>query len=611
VPFLDRQIGHAQRRLTSGVFLAWLSLGLLVAAGLWAVVIVAVRLLALPIPLWHGAWAAALAAAIIALIGTALARPSALRAAIALDSAAGLKERLSTALVVRGMSDPFARAAVRDAEKAAAKVHVPTHIRLRPPTLWPWSAATVLAAVILARFMPSVGLFSREAQAKEPIPRAMVEAERQAIQAELQDRVNRIKELSQDNANLKDLAEQLEPLELAVDPGLTPEDIRREAVKRIDAVGEKLKRELESTETNPLSEMKRRLSRVQAEGGDQPGAKLSQSLASGDFEGAKQAMEKLREQIQEAAKKAEDPEAARKLAEMQQQLTRLAEQITRLSDTLQLQKELENKAGLSEEQAKKLLDELSKMDAKQLEKELQKRLGDKGLSPPQLQQLAQRIQQQKEARQACQKLAQAMSKAAQACQQCQSPGGAGSGSSQAAAALSDAASQLSELELSEQLVSELQAQLSDLENLRDDVCQGRCQGKYGRGKPGSKIGLQGPQAGLGMGERIGKEKTPYKLDPTKAPTRFQGGTIIGQMLVDGPQVRGQASAEVLGAAQAELRDALDAIEREEVPRQYRKALQEYFERLAGLVREKQAAAGKTEPTEKSEPTDRTEPGEKP
>ena len=64
---------------------------------------------------------------------------------------------------------------------------------------------------------------------------------------------------------------------------------------------------------------------------------------------------------------------------------------------------------------------------------------------------------------------------------------------------------------------------------------------------------------------------------------------------DGPQVRGEASAEALTAAAAQVRDALDAIEREEVPRQYRKVLQEYFERLAGLVRAKQETSGGAQP----------------
>jgi hypothetical protein len=587
---LDKQVGHARQRLTNNVFLQHLSLGVLLAAGLWTLAILVVRLFAFDVPLGHGAWGAAVMATAFAVAGTALSRPSALHAAVVLDGAAGLKERLSTALLMRGSADPFARAAVNDAERSAGRVHVPSHIRHSAPALWPWSAATVLVALILLRFMPTVDVLAKASARGGEVPRAVVEAERQTINVELQDRVNSLKELAQDNPSLKDIAEDLQPLEMPDTPGVTPEDIRREAVKRIDDVGDKLKRELETAEKNPLSEMKRALSKLQPQVGEQASSKLAEALASGSFDGAKQALQKMTEQIQEAAKNAQDPEAQRKLEEMQQQLTKLADQISKLSDTVQLQKELQNKAGLSEEQAKKLLDELAKMDPKQLAKELQKQLGGQGLSEQQIKQLAQKIQQNQQAKQACQKLAQGLAKAAQAAQQCKSPGGSG-GAASAANALSDAASQLSDMELSEQMANELQAQLSDLEKLRDNVCQGNCQGNRPGCRPGDRIGKQGPQAGLGLGERIGKEKTAYQTDPTKAKTRFQGGTVIGQMLVDGPQVRGAASAEALSAAAAQVRDALDAIEREEVPRQYRKVLQEYFERLAGLVRAKQETGG--------------------
>jgi hypothetical protein len=67
------------------------------------------------------------------------------------------------------------------------------------------------------------------------------------------------------------------------------------------------------------------------------------------------------------------------------------------------------------------------------------------------------------------------------------------------------------------------------------------------------------------------------------------------MLVEGPQVRGQATAEQLSAAQAEVRDQMDAVEREEVPRQYQRALREYFERLAGLMRAQQDNAPPSSP----------------
>jgi hypothetical protein len=592
---VEKQVSHARRRLTSNVFAQWLSVGVLAAGGLWALAIIVVRLFALPVPLGHGAWVAAAAAGVFALAWTAAARPTPLYAAVTLDSAAGLQERLSTALLVQRSGDPFARAAVADAEKAASRLYVPAHIRYRPPAVWPWSAAAVLAALLLLWFMPTVNLLAKGREQESLVPRAAVEAERQVIKAELDDRLNQIKELARENPDLKGVTEDIQPLEMPDTPGVTPEDIRREAVKRIDAVSDKLERELEATGENPLAELKRRMSQLEQQGGDKSTAKLAEALAGGDFQGAKQALQKLADEVQQQAKTATDPEAQRKLAEMQEQLQKLADQLSKLSDTVQLQKELQNKAGLSEEEAKKLLEQLAKLDPKQLAKELQRQLGGKGLSQEQIQQMAKKIQQSQQARKACQRLAHSLAKAAQGCQQCNSPGMASAGASNAANALSDAAGQLSDLEMSEQLAQELQAQLSDLDKLRDDVCQGKCQGYCPDGRRNNRIGPQGPREGYGIGSRIGKEKTPYQTDPTKAKTRFQGGTVIGQMLIDGPQIRGEASAATLTTAAAQVRDALDAIEREEVPRQYRKVLQEYFERLAGLVREKQGSTADTQP----------------
>ncbi len=100
------------------------------------------------------------------------------------------------------------------------------------------------------------------------------------------------------------------------------------------------------------------------------------------------------------------------------------------------------------------------------------------------------------------------------------------------------------------------------------------------------------------------------MQPTKANVRAQGATIIGQMLVDGPQMRGQATAEARDAVSSAQRDAQDAIDRDEIPRQYQGAVQKYFEQLAGLLREgasatekpaddgKPAAEGKPAPEDK-------------
>jgi len=578
---IEQKVLWARRRLVASLLLLWLAWGVLLAAGLCILATIGVRLLGLAVSGWQLAGVTATIGGLFTLVLTWLKRPTLLQAAVALDQAARLKERLSTALVVQGCGDPFAQAAVRDAEKWAGSVHVPAHLRLQAPALWPWSAAAMLSALLLLWLMPNLDLFGGQREEQPVVSRAAVEAERKFVKAELEARLDALRELARDNERLKDLAERLATLELPDKPPLTPEDVRREAVKRIDAVQEQLRRELADADHDPLKELKRMLRKLPPTSGEQAESRLARALADGDFEGAEQALDQMAEKIKEAALNANDPGARGELQRIQGELERLAEQITALDDDAQLQKELENTGGLSAEEARRLLDHLLKADPpKQGENVLQRCLGSR-LSSDQIRRVASKVEQKRKARQACRKLASSLAKAAEFCAQCNNPAAAGHRARLACSALSEVGDMLSEMVLSEQALNDLEARLLDLENLRQSVCQGNWRGD----RSNDRVSLQGLGVDRGSGARVGRERPPHKRDPIKASTRFQGGTIIGQMLIDGPQVRGEAMTEVMNVAASAVRDALDAIEREEVPYQYRQVVREYFESLAGLVRD--------------------------
>jgi DNA repair exonuclease SbcCD ATPase subunit len=335
-------------------------------------------------------------------------------------------------------------------------------------------------------------------------------------------------------------------------------------MQRIDKVMDKLVEQRDAAGRDALDETKRLLARLSPQSGQDLAAQLGQALAAGDFQGARQALEKLQQEV-EAGQAQGDAAAQQQLQQMQAQLKRLADQLAKLDDSTYLQKELENKAGLSAEEAKKLLEQMAQMDPKQREKELQRQLADKGLSQQQIEQMVKKFEQKQQACQNCQGLAQGLAQAAQALAQSSQAGGGSAGAAGAAASLGDVGTQLSDLEMAQQLLDELEAQLGDLQNMRQSVCSGG-----------------------------------YCAAPTKARSRMQGGTIIGQMLVDGQQVRGEATAEVRDAVSSAQRDATDAIERHEVPRQYHGVVREYFYRLAGLAsgnRAAPAAGDAGEPTD--------------
>ena len=82
---------------------------------------------------------------------------------------------------------------------------------------------------------------------------------------------------------------------------------------------------------------------------------------------------------------------------------------------------------------------------------------------------------------------------------------------------------------------------------------------------------------------------------------MRGGEIIGQMLIDAPQIKGDAAAELRDAVNSAVRDATDAVERNQIPRQYERVLKVYFERLAGLIGEKATADENADAAENANP----------
>ncbi|TWT45423.1 hypothetical protein RAS1_18480 [Phycisphaerae bacterium RAS1] len=592
---LELQVGRARRRLNTNVFFHRAAFGVLLAAAGWSVLWLVERAFVLGIPLGWSVAGAGLVGLLIAVVGTLLARADALRAAVELDRAAGLKERISSALYCNCLgADEFAAATRVDAEAAAARVTVRAHLPYRSPEILPWSGAAVAAAVLLGFFMPSLNLLAGEKDdSNEPAAeiREAAKIEQENIRKELNDRLNKVKEMVESNPDLKDLSLDVPPLELPEKQPVTPDDVRREAAKKIDSIAEQLQKKKEEGELEGLKDAQKLLAQLEQRKGDDPASKLAESLASGDMESAKQAIGELQKKLEEAARSG-DPQAKQKAAELQEKLAKLSDELSKLSAAEQMKKELENKAGLSKEDAQKLLDQLKNMDPKQAADALKKELSARGLNAEKLEELAKKMQQCKSGEEKCKSLSKALAQAANAMKKEDGGDGDADNAGDASAALSEAAGQLSEMEMSEQMMNELQSQLSELDKLRSGVCKGGFCNKPGD-RPGE--GGQGSGAGLGYGSRIGKEKKAHSYDPSKANVKLQGGEVIGQTLIDGAQMRGEAAADAREAIRSAIREAEDAVEREPVPRQYDRVVREYFERLAGLGGGKAADGEKKKP----------------
>jgi hypothetical protein len=164
---LDNHILTIRNKLTLGVFLEAAAWAGTVLAVVIAIAIIGQRVLDRAIPhtlmlLGIGFIAGAIGASIYSVIR----RPSPQTAAMKIDQVLGLKEKYSTALYARQLSDPFAAAAVLDAEHQASEVSLYKRFPLRVPRQAMTAAAMFLLAFLLAVFMPTLHLFSKPAPAR-------------------------------------------------------------------------------------------------------------------------------------------------------------------------------------------------------------------------------------------------------------------------------------------------------------------------------------------------------------------------------------------------------------------------------------------------------------
>ncbi len=525
---------------------------------------------------WH-IWAGVTLTSLLACLAlTHLARRSRDSAAVELDGAASLRERVSSALALRGSSDPFAQAVVRDAEQRVAAVRPASAAPLRLPPRWPWGAGMLSAALLVGYLTPQMDLLGRYAPAEETKQQAAERVEQQTIQEEVNRTLDEVATLLDENPALDEAADAIEPLKLPEDQTLETEQVRRDAMKRLESMEQRLEAMQEQMQRNPVEALARELAKMEPLEGDNPAAKLSQALSKGDFSAAKQALEELQQQLNEAEQSG-DPEKQAAAQQMQQQLDQLAEQLKQADASESVQKELKHEAGLSDEQAQQVMQQAQQQaggsDPQALQAALQQALAQQGkqLSQQQLEQLAQQMSQCQQANGACQNLAQSLAQAAQSANM-------SGGDAAASQALQGAMSQLSNMEMAQQLSNELAAQMSAVQNAKQNV--GMCNSGSGQ-----TPGANGLMAGVGHrdNQAFNFGQTLQNLTPTKIEGQIQQGPIIGQMLMDASnQTRGEASATATAAVQSAVRDAQDAVEREDIPRQYHNAVREYFDRLAGL-----------------------------
>ena len=547
---IESQVRRAQRRLWLNRWLrcaGWSAAG---AAGLYLLLVVVDRLFDLHMPLGVVGLAEVAAAGVVSCVWLARTRDGSVMAAVALDEAAGLKERVSSGLYCFDSDDPFARAALADAEAVSSRVTVRRHLLVVWPRSMAYGAGAVAAALLALWLMPEGLLGKSEARIEPEGDRLAVQRAEAAIKKQLQP----LKKLAETNPAFGDDLEKLD--QFPEGKFEKPDDFRLEAVRRIDKLADTLRKRRGGDKFEQVKEFKKLLRGLKSpDQKDDPASRLSQALARGDLKGAREALGKIQEQLA----KVQDPDEKAKSQELKKRLEEVAKQLDKLADTKRLEDKLV-KAGIKPEDAKRMLQNLTKKDLEKIAEQLKKR----GLNKEQIKKLSKELKRQVNAGTAAKKLANACRQAGLGDQQM----GEGLGG------LEMAGEQLSEMEQLEQEMLQLESAMSELRCMQANMgrscsgCSGTGKGPGMSTKPGQGKGGLAPESETGVGFR--KQRT--KVHTGK-------GAIIGQFLVDGEQIRGDVSSEFSEAAAAAAREASDAIARKQIPRQYHDAVKDYFKRF--------------------------------
>jgi len=85
--------------------------------------------------------------------------------------------------------------------------------------------------------------------------------------------------------------------------------------------------------------------------------------------------------------------------------------------------------------------------------------------------------------------------------------------------------------------------------------------------------------GRGRGGQAKMEQTDVDFKTERGKVHTGKGAIVGQFLVDGEQVKGEAKTNLVEVVSAAEREASDRINRDRIPRQYHKAVKAYFSNI--------------------------------
>jgi hypothetical protein len=618
---LDDHVTAVQNKLALERFVVALGWASLIFAGaVWLGVLLGrIFMLYPPRPtLWiyAGAGVTVLAAAVYALAR----RPGAREAALAIDGKLGLKEKISTALYIRPSDDPFAQAAVKDAEETARGLVV--NLQQHFPIAFPKPACGTIVLAVLAllsyAMIDPMNLFDRrEKREKQAAETRQIEAARKTVEKALSD--VRAIPITQENDQAVQLAKA--ELQAMLDKPITdPNKANRTAVKALQDLNEALKEQVKNSAkyAQAQNEMKMFKSMQSPKEGQGPVSDAHRAIAKGEFTGAIDELSKAIENFDKM-----DQQQQQKAA---QQMKDLANQLQQMANNPAQQEKMQQQLqqlGMDQkqaQQAQQLMQQAAQGDqqameqlAQQAQQMMQQMNNGQGPNPQQKQQIQQMMQQmqaQANAQQQAQQMAQAAQQLAQAMQQAQQgqpqPGQQQQqqgGQQQMAQAMQQMQAQLQQMQAQAQDAQQIaaaqaacQAAANEAQNGANGNNGGGGQGPNagqwrdgqidGNGDPGQFRGQAAfagaNQGGIGAGDRTYKAQAPYtvKQEVSQSQDDEKGRILASTYIKDNKPFKGESTATLQQVAEAAQKEQTDEVEQERISRQAAQAVKGYFGSLS-------------------------------
>ncbi|HZL33905.1 MAG TPA: hypothetical protein VFC78_01265 [Tepidisphaeraceae bacterium] len=637
---LDQHVNLVRSKMALATLVRYWAWAGIVLAGAVLLAVLMGRLFRVHLPhqaIWF--WAALGLAVVVPVVFSMMRRPTARQAAVAIDEKLGLKEKFSTALYVRPSRDPFAVAAVRDAEKTADSVSL--HKRFPVPYPKPANAMFgVAAAALLAMWLVPqfdlAGVQQRQAAKQEQHKRAETAALR-LVKSVIAEAEAQPPDVAQDEKiklatqELKNIADQK-----VIDPP-SAEKKAKDALNEIAAVKQKIAESNKFARTeNELEDLKNISPPSPQETG--PIADAQRALAAGKLDDA---VDKLQETVKKFDKmdKKEQDKAA-------EQMKKLAAQIAQKANDPATQEKIQKQlqqAGVDKQTAQQMAKTMQaaangdKQAQQQLSamanKAIQQANQQSGQSQAQQKAAAQAINQavQKGQQKANgQASAQQMAAAAQALSQAMQQASAGQGRQGAQGSKGQQASNggkgqgqqgsqgngqggQSAQQAMQQQIAQMQAMAKDAQAVAAGQAGQQGQGQ-GQGQQGQFGQGQGQQANNGQGQGKGQGQggkwqagNPQqggqggkggaaianggqRPDPTVAPFAVkqelsdsqvnENGQIIASNFVKAPSDRGQSKIEFSQAIASAKHEEAQEVSQQRIPRAAQQAVKDYFATMA-------------------------------